>query len=115
MECPLDYSLCDQVVTCYRFADGKVVRSVLEGVLYHYRSGSYTDEQGVVHQREFSLIAPRKADFLPGDRIIAGIGPEITPSQWGSFLPRCVEGLSQVRYVKPYYWRGQLCHCEVSG
>ncbi len=113
MDCPLDYSLCDQVVTCYRFADGKVARSVLEGVWYSYRTGSYTDENGVRHQTQFSLIVPKRADFRPGDRIYAGIGPEITPSQWGSFLPRTVEGLSQVRYVKPCYWQGQLCHSEV--
>lgn len=112
MNCPLDYSLCDQTVTLYRYRDGNVHRQVVDNAWYSYQTEQVTDEQGSRRETLFWLIIPGDADLLPGDRVYDGIGPDITQAKWPGFLPVCVAGLSQVQYVKPCFWQGQLCHTE---
>lgn len=112
MSCPLDYSLCDQTVTLYRYRDGAVERQVAENAWYSYQTAQVTDALGTRQETAFQLILPGDAALLPGDRVYDGIGPEITEREWAGFLPVCTPGLSQVQYVKPCYWQGQLCHTE---
>ena len=113
MEGPVDYSLLEQTATVYRLFGGQVERRVCTGVYLQMESAVTCDEEGLEHQRKFLLILPGEDVVLaPGDRVYDGIGPEITTQQWSSFIPVRVPGLGQIRYVKPYYWQGVLCHTE---
>ena len=112
MSCPLDYSLCNQTVTLYRMENGTVRRQVVENALYRWRLEQVTDELGTRQETKFSLILAGQHMLQPGDRVYDGTGPAITLEQWPGFLPVTVPGLSQVRYVKPCYWQGELCHTE---
>lgn len=112
MSCPLDYSLCRQTVTVYRLEGDRVRRQVLSGVLYQYEMEQDTDQNGTSCKTGFTLIAPGMAQLRPGDRIYDGVGPMLTPQQWDGFLPVCIPGLSQIRYVRPCYWDGRLCHIQ---
>ena len=112
MQCPLDYSLCNQTVTLYRFDPEGIHRRVIRQAMYHYCTQQVRGEQGVTQERKFTLIIPGDACLLPGDRVYDGIGPVVEPSRWGSFLPVTVPGLSQVQYVNPCFWEGEICHTE---
>lgn len=108
----LDYSLCRQTVTLYRCRDGAVKRKVLSPVLYEYGVRQVSDERGRRQETMCLLIVPEKADILPGDRVYDGVGPHINEKQWLHFLPVTVTGLSEINYVRPWFWNGQLCHIE---
>lgn len=100
----LDYSLCNQTVTRYRNGD----RQVLEGV---YWDGKYrrTAVNGAREEAvEFLLILPGDGDIRPGDRIVAGIGPETDKAADKQLV-------ATVRSVSPKYWNGAICHVEARG
>lgn len=108
-----DYSLCNQTVTIYHPEAGRILRQVVAGCYLHWQQKRQRDALGEQLQAPFLLVMPGGAQrvFL-GDRVMAGVGPEITPQQWGSFLPATVPGLGEVHYVSPYFWEGKLCHVE---
>ena len=107
------YPLCDRTVTVYR-CDGKQVQhQVVEGCWYEYSDHLLPDGLGNRLERKFLLILPGAPQrVFPGDRIYPGVGPEITPAQWSSFLPVNVPGLMQAEYAKPWYVDGKLVHTE---
>ena len=108
----LDYGLCNQTVTLYGLRGDKVKRQVVENAHYTWQIQQVTDDLGIRQERKFHLIIPGAVDLLPGDRVYDGKGPEITLLQWQSFIPVMVSGLSQVEYVCPYRWQGEICHTE---
>lgn len=112
MDCPLDYSLCCQTVTLYRPEADRVNRQVVENAFYSYTSAVTETDTGPRHNRSFTLILPGDVDLQIGDRVYDGIGPEITQKAWTGFLPVHISGLSQVEYVTPCTFFGQLCHVE---
>lgn len=112
MSCPLDYSLCNQVVTVYRLDHASVSRQVVENAWYSWECKQVTDELGKRQETLFSLIVPGECTLLPGDRVYDGIGPEITAKQWAGFLPVTVPGLGEIQYVRPCCWQGTICHTE---
>ncbi len=112
-DCPLDYSLCTQTVTLYRWEDGCVQKQVLTRCAFSVlqQQAVYTD--GVQHTTAFLLIVPgAERSVLPGDRVLEGIGPDITPEQWDTFVPASVPGLCQVSFVQSCYWKDKICHIE---
>ena len=110
---PLDYSLCRDTVTVYRKEKEGIFRQVLENCLLTWEEQIVTDTYGTRKGVEFLLIHPGETQAVfPGDRVFAGIGPEIGPEQWGEFLPAAVAGLGQVSYVRIYRWDGRICHTE---
>ena len=107
------YDLCRDVVTVYRLQDGGVLRQVLEDCLLTWEEQTVTDVYGTRKGTEFLLIHPGKTqEVFPGDRVFAGIGPEISKEEWGGFIPAAVPGLGQVSYVRLYRWDGKLQHIE---
>ena len=112
-QCPLDYMLCCQPVTVYRYQNGQVLRQVAENCHFIWTQRQKTSAAGTRRDTDFLLIMPGDVQrVFPGDRVFDGIGPEITGEQWPSFLPVQVAGLAEVGYVTPCYWEGQLCHIE---
>lgn len=109
--CPLDYSLCDRTVTVYRVGNGKLQRLVVEGCYYVYEDVELCDVLGKRMERRFLLIMPGSCQrVFRGDRIYDGIGPEAV--NWQEFIPAKVAGLSEVAYVRPSFWGGDVCHVE---
>ncbi len=110
MQCPLDYSLCDQTVTVYGIRDGAVTRQVFENAMYQHWQKASVETDGKSCDTGCLLIIPGQADLRPGDRVCPGVGPEST--EWAGLLPVLVPGLSQLTQVRPCYWQGQVCHTE---
>ena len=109
----MDYSLCNQTVTIYRRDEKGLQRKVLEGCYFAYRDEQKETELGYFRQRPCLLILPAGVgDVRIGDKVYRGVGPSITASAWGSFLPSTVAGLSEINYVIPCYWDGELIHTE---
>lgn len=109
---PFDYGLCQDTVTVYRYQDGQVKRQVLQGCYFSYEDQA-TFGENQVFERKFTLIVPCKTqEVFPGDRVLAGIGPEVEASGWAGFIPACVPALAQVEKVRPVFWDGALCHLQ---
>ncbi len=113
MTCPLDYSLCDKTVTVYRLQGDRVLRCVIENVFYQWQIRQTFDAFGQQQETAFLLILPGSDwQICPGDRVLEGIGPEISAAQWQEYIPVNVRSLAEVCYVKPCYWEGTVCHYE---
>lgn len=113
INCPLDYSLCTQTVTVYRKQDGYIEKQVLDGCAFSMQLQQSVYPDGERRSTAFSLIVPGSVrQIYPGDRILEGIGPDIQPEQWDTFLPVSVPGLCQVSFVRTCYWGQEICHIE---
>lgn len=112
MNCPLDYSLCNQTVTVYRLQDGEIHRFVMENAYLAPKIQGKTQVSGEDPSMPFLLIVPGNPCLLPGDKIYQGVGPILKNEQWPAFLPVTVPGLYIAQYVKPCYWMGTVCHTE---
>lgn len=106
------YPMCHQTVTVYRKEGDTVMRRVAHGCYYRYEDHLSEDMEGLQFARKFLLIQPGREAILPGDRIMEGIGPQITAQQWYGFVPAAVPGLSQAAYARPWHWEGQIQHYE---
>ena len=110
---PMDYSLCRDTVTVYRRQGQGVFRQVHRNAFLSWEEQTVTDTLGNRKGTDFLLILPgQEQTVFPGDRIFAGVGPEIGPEEWGAFVPCSVPGLGQVSYVRVYRFDGQICHTE---
>lgn len=113
---PLDYSLCTQTVTVYRKQADSVMRQVVENCYFRLEQKQERDAMGCQREKAFLLIMPGETQCVfAGDRVMEGIGPEITTEQWRRFIPALVEGLAEVSYATPYCWEGTVCHVEAGG
>ena len=127
---PLRYPHCDRTVTVYHtvFNPFSCRRVVLQGVYYETRPNVEITKSGVQHTGGYLLIIPQKvgarvspaADvgvegtyvLQPGDRVVAGIGPEIPDREaWARLLPSNYD-VTTVSWVEQKYWHGQPCHVE---
>ena len=108
---PLDYSLCNMTVTVYH-REG-LTRQVIEGA--HYEFTSHREVEGGIARRwrSFHLVIPGERDIRPGDKVLLGIGPEI--SRWEDLLPETCDTLGLVTSVQPRHYKGKICHTEVRG
>ena len=110
---PLSYDLCDKTVTVYRMENGEITRNVLENTFFQWSKTLKNEKYGDAYQVEALLIIPcGELCIQPGDRVLEGVGPEIASEQWDSFVPALVQGLYELKTVKPCYWQGTLCHVE---
>lgn len=83
---------------------------------------------GAAHSAGYLLIIPQKTAarvsptvdtgmdgtyvLQPGDRVVAGEGPEITTrEEWAALLPSDYD-VTTVTWVEQKYWHGQPCHVE---
>lgn len=103
----MTHPLCTQTVTIYSHTPAGVDRRVVTGCFYHYEQVQTADG---LEDTRFLLVLPAEEPIRVGDRVYDGIGPEQVV--WEQFLPVNTPGLSQVAYVKPYYFGGRLHHRE---
>ena len=108
---PLDYSLCNMTVTVYH-REG-LTRQVLDGVCYEFTTHRQVEEGIARVSRSFHLVIPGECAIFPGDKVLRGIGPEI--SRWEDLAVETSGTLGLVTSVKPCYYKGNLCHTEARG
>lgn len=106
----MDYSLCDETVTLYRKEGERILRQVVENVRLIRQTATLTESCGKSKEKKFLLIIPGNCPLRTGDRVFAGIGPEVT--DWAHFVPAMVEELFEISFVKPCFWDGELIHWE---
>ena len=107
---PLDYGLCDQTVTVYRKTGEEILRKVAEHCHLSCKYRTATEHYGKSMEKKFLLIIPGDLPLRPGDRIYAGIGPEV--ADWHSFVPAAVPMLYEVSVARPCFWEGEIAHWE---
>lgn len=113
---PLDYGLCTQTVTVYRKQSDAVTRQVVDNCYFQLEQQRNVDTMGCRREKVFLLIMPGETQSVfAGDRVMEGIGPEVTSEQWHRFIPALVEGLVEVSYATPFCWEGTICHVEAGG
>lgn len=113
---PLDYSLCTQTVTVYRKQADTVLRQVVENCYLRLEQQREVDALGCHREKAFLLIVPGDIQrVFAGDRVMEGIGPEVTSEQWHRFIPALVDGLVEASYATPFCWEGKICHVEAGG
>ena len=115
---PVDYSHCDQTVTVYHWDGGTTYTTkVIEGVSLDHRKGLNVGKTGSKDAYSFLLIIPgSEIPVAIGDKVIAGVGEEITTrEQWAALIPAKVPELCVVNWVDPKYWRGSVVHVEAGG
>lgn len=106
----MDYSLCDETVTLYRKTEGGIHRKVADNARLIRQTATPTESYGKSKEKKFLLIIPGDFPLQTGDRVYAGVGPEVT--DWERFVPAAVEQLYEISFVKPCYWDGELIHWE---
>lgn len=115
--CPVDYRLCNQIVTVYHKDADTITRTVYERAFLDFKKTQSVDKTGSKEVNSFLLVIPgnEQAIFV-GDKVMLGEGPEIdTREAWASFIPAKVPGLVVVSYADPKYWNGQIVHTEAGG
>lgn len=115
--CPVNYSLCNQVVTVYHKDGDTITRTVHRQAFLDFRKTLTTDKTGSKEANAFLLVIPGavQAVFV-GDKVMLGEGPQITTAkEWAAFVPVKKPGLVVVDYVDTKYWRGQIVHTEAGG
>lgn len=106
----MPYALCNSTVTLYRKTPDAVFRTVLPDCYFQWQLRQERDGEGDYPQRDFLLIVPHGAEIKLGDRVIPGVGPE-NPT-WEALHPAVRDDVGQIRWVKPYFLDGMLCHTE---
>ena len=115
--CPVDYRLCNQTVTVYHQDGVNYIRTVYDHAFLDFRKTLTVEKTGSRDANSFLLVIPgsTQAVFV-GDKVLRGIGPEITDREtWASFKPSSTNGLVVVQYVDPKYWNGKMVHTEAGG
>lgn len=116
---PVDYRLCNQTVTVYRW-DGKEThtrRLIEKGAFLDFKKVRDISKTGSTEVNSFLLVIPcSEVPVAVGDKVLLGEGPEVsTRESWAEFIPKNVPGLVVVKYVDPKYWKGRLVHVEAGG
>lgn len=115
---PVNYDLCNQTVTIYHDnGDRTYKRKVFNNAFLDFRKTQNVDKTGSSEVNSFLLVIPGSSvPVVVGDKVISGVGPEITTREaWAAFIPAKVPGLVVVKYVDPKYWHGSVVHTEAGG
>ncbi len=108
----IDYTMCCQTVTVYRKTREGIFRLEIPNCFLQWEEVASVNALGQWRERKFLLVQPGEQKVFAGDRIFDGVGPEIAPEEWDSFLPARIPGLGQAEYAKAYCWQGEICHTE---
>ncbi len=117
---PLNYALCNQTVTVYRANfDGEFscTKTVYDKKAFlDFKKVQNVDKTGSKESNSFLLVIRGDADLKPKDKVLLGVGENITTrEEWTKFIPSNRAGLVVVETVDPKYYNGKICHVEASG
>lgn len=124
MNAPMQYPLCRQTATLYHAdpAAHTITRTVVAGVHFDTRrreTAAGSNGPAGSAATAFLLVIPEKnaafgRDYTlePHDRVLEGIGPEISYEQWLTFTPARVPGLAAVQFVDCKTVGGSAAHVE---
>jgi len=117
---PLNYTLCNQTVTVYRatFEGGFSCEKTLyyNRAFLDFKKVQNVDKTGSKESNSFLLVIRGNADLKSKDKVLLGIGADITTrEEWAKFIPANRAGLVVIETVDPKYYRGEICHVEASG
>ena len=121
--CPINYDLlCNQTVTVYHKEEknGNVtfLGRVYEKAFLDFKKTVSVDKLGASEATSFLLVIPGNEQAVyPGDKVLLGVGPQISSSDvWSKeFIPTKVNGLVVVKYADVKYWNGEIVHTEAGG
>lgn len=124
------YPQCKMTATVYHVSFNPFCcrRAVLQGVYYETRRSTTTDKLGRSQGSGYLLVIPQAAGrrvppdndpgiegcyvLQPGDRVVAGVGPEVaTREDWSALLPNRYDVVT-VSWVEQKYRGGLPCHVE---
>lgn len=113
---PVDYRLCNQIVTIYHKDGDSFIQETVKAFL-DMKKTQNVDKTGSKEANSFLLVVPGNAQACyVGDKVYLGDGPEIaTAEAWRSFIPAKVPGLCVVQYADVKYWDGKIVHTEAGG
>jgi len=117
-DCPVDYRLCNQIVTLYHWDGAETVtRWVVENAFLDFRKNQSINKTGSTEINSFLLVIPcEESPVSVGDKVLHGLGPEVSSvEEWRRFIPAAVPGLVVIKYVDPKYWKGRMVHVEAGG
>lgn len=116
---PLNYSLCNQTVTVYRAdnADGfKCTKKVYKNAFLDFKKAVSVDKTGSKESNSFLLVIKGNADLKPKDKVMLGVGADITSrEEWAKFIPSTQANLVVIETVDPKYYNNEICHVEAVG
>lgn len=114
--CPVDYRLCNTVVTVYHREGDTVTRVLHPKAFFDMRRVHKLKREGAQEATSFLLVipGPQQTVFV-GDKVLLGEGPELEAAQWARFIPGLVPGLAVVSHVDVKYWAGRPVHTEAGG
>ena len=114
--CPVDYGLCDMVVTVYHREGDTVTRTVHSRAFFDMRRVRKLEAEGARESTSFLLVIPGDMQAVQlGDKVLLGEGPVVEAQGWARFIPALVPGLAVVSHVDVKYWRGKPVHTEAGG
>lgn len=115
--CPVDYSLCNQTVTVYHNTGSGFMRTVFNRAYLDHKKTQTVDKTGNKEANSFLLVIPGATQAVfPGDKVLMGIGPEVTTREaWAAMVPATTPGLVVVSYADSKFWNGQMVHTEAGG
>lgn len=97
-------------MTIYRENGDKVERTIVENCYFEYSVEETTDMLGRSREVKCFLAAPVGVSVCPGDRVLRGVGPEV--SSWAALLPAIANGVAEIRYARLCLLHGQPHHIE---
>ena len=114
---PVDYHLCNQTITVYHKKGESYSQKVFDHVFFEFKKTQNVDKTGSREVNSFLLVIPcNSQEIFTGDKVLLGLGPEITTREaWAALIPASTPGLVVVQYVDPKYWKGQMVHVEAGG
>lgn len=118
----IDYSLCNQAVTIYRFDGDDVTYTHYPKAYFEYVDKGELERTGESGKTEHLIVIPgNEIECKPGDKVYLGEGEEpqygatSAAKWWREFIPAKVDNLAVIRSVSPRYWRGEIVHYELRG
>ena len=115
--CPIDYRMCNQIVTVYHKDGDTVTCAVHTNAFFEHKKTQNIDKTGSREANAFLLVIPGDIQkVFVGDKVLRGRGRTIsTREEWAAMIPAKVPGLGVVSYADPKYWGEQLVHTEAGG
>jgi hypothetical protein len=119
-EAPLSYAMCKQTVTVYRAnfdSEFSCTKTVYDKKAFlDFKKVVSVNKTGSKEENSFLLVIKGNADLKPKDKVLLGVGADITTrEEWAKFIPSTQANLVVIDSVDPKYYNGKIVHVEAVG